>query len=505
MGYFTLYGCFLALLSILPSNTATCPSECSCTQNDRFVDCSSKGLTELPENIQDNIISLNISHNDIKDLDDKLKNFTNLRFLDISNNLLTRMPTEFPRALWEIYAANNRIKVLEKGDTVTQWNLRTLDLSNNLIKRSYLIKNTLSSLKLLNFSGNRFWAIPTNTPHNLEVLDLSHNNLQNILPDTFRQGRLSKLYLNNNSFRLIPNGTFDQLTNLQLITLYGNLWQCNSQDSQFYLLTWVKTVKATVLGYPCTEEAQFANSDLSTVTLPSHTSAFTGQQTEIKTIISTRPRESEANTSQSLTSQETGTPSFSQLVTNASLNSPAPSSVSEQIATKNISIQTGSTESSNNTPSVTNNTTNGPSSPTMSTITPEFTSNSTVSTKSITRANKSNGTVKSQTSGSMSRSTLQPTAIKSHKSTASTTSSTVSESITIKATTSHAAIRSITKTIKVFPTSLTTAPKMNGITGTTSHVNQHVTTVQSPNSKAHVCTGISLYIIVLTMLVSLVV
>ncbi|XP_078082039.1 oligodendrocyte-myelin glycoprotein [Mustelus asterias] len=513
MDYFTLSSCFLALLSILPSNTATCPSTCSCKQNDRYVDCSGKGLTELPENIQDNIISLNISHNSIKDLGDVLKNFNNMRFLDMSHNLLTHMPTEFPRALWEIYAVNNRIKVLKKEDTVSQWNLKKLDLSNNLIERAFLINNTLSSLKFLNFSGNRFWTVPTNMPYNLVTLDLSHNNLHSILPDTFHQDRLSELYLNNNRFTFIPNGTFDQLHSLQLITLYGNFWECNSQDSLFYLLTWIKMATANVVEKPCTEEAQFVQKTASisypsTMTSPSHTSAFTGHQTETR-ILSTRPRESEANTFQSLVGQETGTSSFLQLVTNASLNSLEPSSVREpdsQITTQNSSIQTlGSIESSSSTPSVTTNTTDGPSLSTMSTTTPESTSKSTVLTESTTMTNKLNGTVNSQTSGSMSRSTFESMPTKGQEPIASTTFSTVSEPNIVTATTSHAAMRSISNTIKIIPTSLTAVPKINGISGTTRSVKQNVTTPQNTNSKAHVCTGITLYIMVLTMLVPLVV
>ncbi|XP_038670454.1 oligodendrocyte-myelin glycoprotein [Scyliorhinus canicula] len=627
MDCFTLSSCFLALLCILPSNTATCPSGCSCKHNDRYVDCSGKGLTELPENIQDNIISLNISNNGIKDLGDKLKTFINLRYLNMSNNLLTHMPTEFPRALWEIYAASNRIKILKKEDTATQWNLRILDVSNNLIERAFLINNTLNSLTFLNFSGNRFWTVPTNMPYNLETLDLSHNNLLNIIPDTFHQGGLSKLYLNNNSFTFIPNGTFDQLINLRLITLYGNLWECNSRNSLFYLLTWIKMVTATVLGHPCIEKSEAntfqslasqetgtssllhsvtsasLNSPVSSSVRESLSSQETGtssllhlvtsaslnspapssvrepllsQETRTSSLlqlvtsaslnspvsssvreslssqetgtssllqlvtsaslnspVSSSVRESlssqETGTSsllqlvtsaslnspvsssvrESLSSQETGTSSLLQLVTSASLNSPASSSVREPLThliTQNISIQTmGSTESSSNPPSANTNATHGPSSSTMPTATLESTSSSTVSTKSMMITNKLNGTVNSQTSGSMSWSTFEPMSTTRHRPTESTAFSKISESSLANATTSHAAMKSITNTIKTIPTSLTAVPKINGITGTTSRVKQSVTTAQSTNSKAHVGTGITLDIMVLTMLVPLVV
>ncbi|XP_072325907.1 uncharacterized protein [Scyliorhinus torazame] len=563
MDCFTLSSCFLALLCILPSNTATCPSECSCKHNDRYVDCSGKGLTELPENIQDNVISLNISHNGIKDLGDKLKTFINLRFLNMSNNFLTLMPTEFPRALWEIYAASNRIKMLKKEDTATQWNLRILDVSNNLIERAFLINNTLNSLTFLNFSGNRFWTVPTNMPYSLETLDLSHNKLLNIIPGTFHQGGLSKLYLNNNRFTFIPNGTFDQLINLRLITLYGNRWECNSRNSLFYLLTWIKMVTATVLGHPCIEKSEantfqsLASQETGTSSLlqlvtsaslnsPAPSSvreSLSSQETgtsSLLQLVASASSNSPAPSSvrESLSSQETGTSSLLQLVASASSNSPAPSSVRESLSsqetgtssllqlvasassnspvsssvreplshliTQNISIQTmGSTESSSNTPSVTTNATHGPSSSTMPMATLEFASSSTVSTKSMTITNKLNGTVNSQTSGSMSRSTFEPMSTTRHRPTESTAFSKVSESSLANATTSHAAMKNITNTIKTIPTNLTAVP-INGITGT-SRVNQSATTAQSTNSKAHVGTGITLNIMVLTMLVPLVV
>uniref|UniRef100_UPI00398EF79C oligodendrocyte-myelin glycoprotein n=1 Tax=Pristiophorus japonicus TaxID=55135 RepID=UPI00398EF79C len=605
MGYFKLSSCLLALLSILPSTMATCPSGCSCTPNDRHVDCSGQDLTVLPDNIQENVISLNLSHNGIKNLDGRLTHFTHLRILDISSNQLDHIPTQLPLALWEFYAANNSIEELQKDDTAHQWNLKTLDVSNNLIERATLIKKTLIHLNFLNFSGNRFWTVPTNMPDKLITLDLSHNNLQNILPDTFHQDGLSKLYLNNNKFKSIPNGSFDQLTGLQLITLYGNLWECHSEQDIFYLLKWVKLIIATVLGCPCTEETICSKEGTSTMepstaTLPSHTSAFTHHQTEITTLISTRHQETEGSTSHSSASQETGTTPFSQSVTNTSLNSPAPSSVSQpvsQVTTQNVTKQTMastkrpwyttsgrpssatlpittpeftsdskpvsqitqnitmhsmfsterkwnttsvtaktssrsssstmpittpeftsdskpvsqitqnitmhsmfSTERKWNTTSVTAKTSSRSSSSTMPITAPEFTSNSIVLTNSTTVAD-SNGTVNSQTSGSVTPSTFEPMSSASHRPTAST----ASEPSTANPTTSQAATKSISSTSQTASTSLTTGSKIQETTETTSSTNQDMTTAPSTASKLHVCTGITLCLLVLTMLVLLLV
>uniref|UniRef100_A0A6J0T8Q1 Oligodendrocyte-myelin glycoprotein n=1 Tax=Pogona vitticeps TaxID=103695 RepID=A0A6J0T8Q1_9SAUR len=250
--------CVLAVLVFIPAVQSICPSACSCSGNDRNVDCSSRNLSELPQGLQENITSLNLSYNHLVDLDHQLTRFANLRTLDLSHNWLSSLPAQLPRSLWEIYASHNNIKILQKLDTAYQWNLKVLDVSDNMVERAVLINNTMSSLKVLNLSSNKLWTVPTNIPHNTETVDLSHNFLTQILPGTLaRLTHLSKLYLHNNKFAYIPDGAFDQLVRLQLITLYNNPWVCtdDSEQALSYLEEWVRETKAVVLGRPCSDEA----------------------------------------------------------------------------------------------------------------------------------------------------------------------------------------------------------------------------------------------------------
>lgn len=167
--------CLLVLLVFIPTGLGICPSSCKCSGNDRNVDCSGRNLTVLPQGLQDNLTYLNLSFNQFVDLDHQLTRFTNLRTLDISNNWLKNVPAHLPKSLWELYATNNNIKVLQKLDTAYQWNLRVLDVSRNMVERAVLINNTLSSLKFLNLSSNKLWTVPTNMPYNIETVDLSNN------------------------------------------------------------------------------------------------------------------------------------------------------------------------------------------------------------------------------------------------------------------------------------------------------------------------------------------
>ncbi|NWR34214.1 OMGP protein, partial [Tachuris rubrigastra] len=248
--------CLLVLLVFLPTGLGICPSSCTCSGNDRNVDCSGRNLTVLPQGLQDNLTYLNLSFNQFVDLDHQLTRFTNLRTLDISSNWLKNVPAHLPKSLWELYATNNNIKVLQKLDTAYQWNLRVLDVSRNMVERAVLINNTLSSLKFLNLSSNKLWTVPTNIPYNIEIVDLSNNFLSQILPGTLvRLQHLTSLYLHNNKFSYIPDKAFDQLLQLQVVTLYNNPWSCSDKQNIPYVLQWVQGTAARVLGAPCAHQA----------------------------------------------------------------------------------------------------------------------------------------------------------------------------------------------------------------------------------------------------------
>ncbi|KAL2095361.1 hypothetical protein ACEWY4_010080 [Coilia grayii] len=243
----------LALLSVLVAPAlAVCPATCSCSDSHREVDCSWRGLRLLPHGLQHNIHALNLSHNRLSDLDNALRPFTHLRSLDLSHNRLGRLPTELPRSLWELRAAGNRLRLLQKNDTAFHWNLRLLDLSGNKLERVVFINNTLSSLRTLDLSRNRFWTVPTNIPRNAETVNLSHNTLVQVLPGSLDQlARLSRLYLHSNRFSAMTDGAFDRLGTLRLITLGDNPWACDEPRNITYLLSWLRRTHASVLGCPC--------------------------------------------------------------------------------------------------------------------------------------------------------------------------------------------------------------------------------------------------------------
>ncbi|XP_067393809.1 oligodendrocyte-myelin glycoprotein [Emydura macquarii macquarii] len=261
--------CLLVLLIFTPTVLCICPSTCTCSGNNRNVDCAGRNLTSLPHELQANITYLNLSFNHLVDLDHQLTQFTNLRTLDISCNWFKNIPAHLPKSLWEIYATGNNIKVIQKLDTAYQWNLKVLDISRNMVERAVLINNTLSSLKFLNLSSNKLWTVPTNMPYNIETVDLSNNFLTQILPGTLmRLLHLTNIYLHNNKFTYIPDKAFDQLFQLQVITLYNNPWSCNDKQNIPYLLKWVKETSAIVIGSPCPNQTMSWTNTTPLLTIP---------------------------------------------------------------------------------------------------------------------------------------------------------------------------------------------------------------------------------------------
>lgn len=216
------------------------------------------------------------SSNSFEGLDSQLSHYAHLRTLDLSYNRLESMPPALPRSLWDIRAAGNHLRSLDKNDTAYHWNLKVLDLSDNELEKVVFINNTLPSLQALNLSHNRFWTVPTNMPHNLEIIDLSHNFLVQILPGSLdRLPRLVQFYLHANRFSWLSEGVFDKLTKLEVMTLGDNPWACEEEENITRLLRWAEQTRATVLGCPCYTRPICGQNHLSTPGREWHSALFT--------------------------------------------------------------------------------------------------------------------------------------------------------------------------------------------------------------------------------------
>nr|ABB21161.1 variable lymphocyte receptor A [Eptatretus stoutii] len=209
-----LAACLLIILStawISQANGATCKKDggvCTCNDQTKNVDCSSKGLTAIPSNIPVDTDRLELDYNKLSSLPSKaFQSFTKLTFLSLNNNQLQTLPP----------GVFDHLVTLE-----------TLGLSNNQLKS--LPPGIFDKLT------------------KLTDLQLDQNKLQSLPHGVFdKLTNLKELWLRNNQLQSVPRGTFDSLSSISSIELLGNPWDCTCNDI-LYMAKWLKKKQDEGLG-----------------------------------------------------------------------------------------------------------------------------------------------------------------------------------------------------------------------------------------------------------------
>nr|ABB59076.1 variable lymphocyte receptor A [Eptatretus stoutii] len=209
-----LAACLLIILStawISQANGATCKKDggvCTCNDQTKNVDCSSKGLTAIPSNIPTDTDRLELDYNKLSSLPPKA--FHGLNKLTILN------------------LRGNQLQTLPAGVFDELKNLETL----------WIQKNQLKSLPSGIFDKLT----------KLTDLRLGYNQLQSLPKGVFdKLTELKTLELFNNQLRRVPDGAFDYMSNLGTVTLHTNPWDCSCKDI-LYLRDWINDNKDKVTG-----------------------------------------------------------------------------------------------------------------------------------------------------------------------------------------------------------------------------------------------------------------
>ncbi|XP_055606225.1 insulin-like growth factor-binding protein complex acid labile subunit [Uranotaenia lowii] len=215
-----------------------CPSECHCGYRglDYFADCSENGLTELPEFTDYDVQILILSKNLFSFIPPEISLFTNLRYLDMSNNLITSLPADSLDGLLSL-------KQLDLAfNNISSWaNIYPNEL---LLKTSYLEEFSLAGNQFTSFSSNEASLVLISP--SLRFLDLSDCKISKVSGREVIQGlpSLEHLALNNNPLKSIqadiestslkrldlsgcrlislPSNVFSSLTSLQVLNLSRN-------------------------------------------------------------------------------------------------------------------------------------------------------------------------------------------------------------------------------------------------------------------------------------------
>jgi Leucine-rich repeat (LRR) protein len=171
-----------------------------------------------------NLISLDLSNNELEFLPTSIDNLTKLIYLNLSNNKLRFLPYSISNLTNLAYLNLSENSLYELPDWIADeeehCGLDLTDPKNNEEAVSYSIHylTNLTNLKYLNLSGNDLRSIPNKIDNltKLTHLDLNNNSLH-YLPESFGNlASLIELNLQDNCLSKLPE-SFAKLTNLKTI------------------------------------------------------------------------------------------------------------------------------------------------------------------------------------------------------------------------------------------------------------------------------------------------
>ena len=237
-----------------------CPMVCDCVSNS--VNCSNRGLDEIPENIPSSSTELFFRNNSITELNLGEIEFHTLHTLDLRDNLLETIPSRVFRMtsfLRTLNLDNNRLDTISRSETFFgegENSLTHVTLSRNLftgtIYQRFLFH--MIEVKFLDISHNGFTLIPANAfPLQLEHLDLSYNRFNQFNRLAFANLKdLTYLDLRGLDVEVIGSDLFTDMRSLKRLRIGGR--NVNSIEanllSGLHSLTTLEIVDSDVTSLP---------------------------------------------------------------------------------------------------------------------------------------------------------------------------------------------------------------------------------------------------------------
>jgi hypothetical protein len=227
----------IAALLILRSVAVSleCPGFCECQSG--ALKCQNASLTSVPSDLSGEIVSIDLSFNNISILD--TDSFVNLPLLDtvvISDNSIKLVQ---PEVFWGLQYLrhldmhNNNIDYIHPNTFRNNPSLSVLDLSCNELKRLGRVFDSTQEVKILNLSSNMltYEDLKLFLPiASLQILDLSNNTIETISEEIF-EGMVHLKHLN-----LLGNTRLDydcRLTALWTLCSERNVTCVTGDDQSF--------------------------------------------------------------------------------------------------------------------------------------------------------------------------------------------------------------------------------------------------------------------------------
>nr|XP_020513379.1 leucine-rich repeat-containing protein 66 isoform X3 [Labrus bergylta]XP_029137946.1 leucine-rich repeat-containing protein 66 isoform X2 [Labrus bergylta] len=228
----------LLLASVLlrcSSAVPACPQSCTCQSPD-LLNCSSSGLTFMPQHIPDSVTELDLSDN-LLDSVTIGRRQDQLRNVWLGNNRITGLSLCLERSLGGRYVTGRRLHHSSgpwQKRRCVPWarTLQLLSVERNQLEQLPEGLQSCESLQVLQLSFNRISTLRPQDFSNLQQLkelNLKHNLLTSLHPQTFMG--LSQLQVLDLSFNMLTSlhpSMYLSLHNIGAhVKLAGNRWKCD--------------------------------------------------------------------------------------------------------------------------------------------------------------------------------------------------------------------------------------------------------------------------------------
>ncbi|XP_037915556.1 protein slit isoform X1 [Hermetia illucens] len=190
--------------------TTRCPRICTC--NGQTVDCSHRGLTQVPKRIPAETERLDLQGNNITVIfESDFQHLSKLRILQLTDNQIHTIEKDALQdliSLERLRLNSNRLKAIPDNFVTSSANLLRLDLSHN----------SITSVARRVFKGAQ----------SLRSLQLDNNQITCLDEQAFKGlADLEILTLNNNNLTSLPHNVFGGLSRLRALRLSDNPFACD--------------------------------------------------------------------------------------------------------------------------------------------------------------------------------------------------------------------------------------------------------------------------------------
>lgn len=249
---------------------------CRCNLDKTDIDCSRRGLTDIPNGLGLQVTKLNISNNEFTKFPESLSRLHNLVNLDISSNQLKGLPDNALYNLTALEVLNlsrnyfdSWLNLNPNDVLLPATHLKILDLSynkfqtmGNLANQELLISPSLETLILDHCEINSIHGrSPLSGLINIRVLKLNFNPLlriQNLISSSLRSLFVSNCELtslNHNELMFLPSLTHLKMSNnyrLELASSANNLF---SQSLKYIDISYCNILQPNLKGFPSLRKA----------------------------------------------------------------------------------------------------------------------------------------------------------------------------------------------------------------------------------------------------------